>query len=94
MRLTREQWAKIGITVQFLALVRTLGEYFRLKYTHGAQLSLARVEPFVTGALLSALLCWLAVVLFFFRRYRSAFVVSAATVLVLLIYRFYAIGWN
>lgn len=93
MKLTREQWAKLGITVQFLALVRILAEYFRLKYVHGPRLSLAVVEPFVTGALLDALLCWLAVVLFFFRRFMTALIVSGATVILLLVYKLYAIGW-
>ena len=92
MRPTNEQWAKIGITVQFLALVRILAEYFRLKYVHGARFSLAIAEPYVTGALLDALLCWLAVALFFFRRYKSAALVSAATVIIIMIYKFYAIG--
>ena len=94
MTLTRERWAKVGITVQFLALVRTLGEYFRLKYVHGARPSLTLVEPFITGALLVALLCWLSVALFFFRRCTSALLVSVATVLALLAYKLHAIGWN
>jgi hypothetical protein len=93
MKLTSEQWAKVGITVQFLALVRILAEYFRLKHVPGNRLTLALVEPFIVGALLAAILCWLAVALFFFGRYRSALLVSAATVVVLLIYRVYAIGW-
>ena len=91
MRLTREQWAKVGILVQLLALIRTLGEIYRLKYVFGAELTLDQVEPFVTGALLDALLIGLAVLLFFFRRYTSATVVAAATLLVLLIYKLYAI---
>lgn len=92
MRLTSEQWAKVGILVQLLALVRTLGETYRLKYVLGGELTLDQVEPFVTGALLDALLICLAVVLFFFRRYTSATVVAAATILVLIIYKLYAIG--
>jgi hypothetical protein len=92
MGLTRERWAKIGITIQFLALVRILAEYFRLKYVQGPRFSLALAEPFITGALLDALLCWLAVTLFFFRRYGSSLVVAVATVIVLFLYKLYAIG--
>ena len=92
MRLTREQWAKVGILVQLLALVRTLGEIYRLKYVFGGELTLDQVEPFVTGALLDALLICLAVLLFFFHRYTSATVVAVATVFVLMIYKLYAIG--
>jgi len=93
MKLTKEQWAKFGITIQFLALVRILAEYFRLKYTQGDKFSLSLVEPLVTGALLDTLLCWLAVILFFFRRYMSALLISAATVLILLTYKLYTTGW-
>jgi fluoroacetyl-CoA thioesterase len=92
-RWTREQWAKLGIAAQFLAILRLLGEYFRLKQIHGGQLTLALVEPFVTGALLSAILCSVAVTLFFFRRYTGAIVVSLVTVAVLLLYKTVAIGW-
>lgn len=91
-RLTQEQWAKVGILIQFLALVRTLLEYFRLKYVYGAQFTPTLGEPFITAALLSALLCWLAVMLFFFRRYTSALLVSILTVFVLLIYKILVIG--
>lgn len=85
---TAERWAQIGITVQFLALVRTLAEYFRLKHVHGIAFSVAVAEPYVTGALIAAVLAWVSVTLFFFRRFRAATAVSAATVAVLLLYRF------
>jgi preprotein translocase subunit SecF len=88
-----ERWAKIGITVQFLALVRTLSEYFRLEYVLGPRFSLTIARPYVLGALVAALLCWLSVTLFFFRRYGNAVLVSAATVLVLFALKIYWIGW-
>ncbi len=87
-----EQWAKIGIAVQFLALVRTLAEYFRLKHVDGAMLTLAMVDPYITGALICALLCALSVALFFVRRFSLSAIVSAATVVVLLIYKFVTLG--
>ncbi len=82
-----QRLAKIGITVQFLALVRLLGEYFRLKSVHGAALSVADVEPYITGASIAAILGWLAVVLFFAQKYVGAVVVSVATVIALLVYK-------
>src|ERR1700740_3836776 len=33
---TRERWSQIGITIQFLVIVRSLGEFFRLRHLHGA----------------------------------------------------------
>lgn len=86
------RWSKVGITIQFLALVRTLAEFFRLRLLHGTALTLSAVEPFISRALIAALLCWLAVTLFFFRRYASTLVVSFATVVLLLTYKFLVIG--
>lgn len=37
--MTKERWAQIGITTQFLIVVRTLGEIFRLRYVHGTNFS-------------------------------------------------------
>jgi hypothetical protein len=83
----RRGLAAVGITIQFLALVRNLAEVYRLKYRHGAGVSLSVVEPYVNGALITALFCWLAVTLFFFRRYTLALVVAISTVALLLVYK-------
>ena len=88
-----ERGAQLGIGVQFLALVRILSEYFRLKHVNGAQLSPAIIEPLVRGALLDSVLCFAAVLLFFFKRYRSAVALSGLTVAILLIYKLILIGW-
>jgi hypothetical protein len=89
---TRERWAQIGITTQFLIVVRTLGEIFRLRHSLGASFSLAIAMPYVGGVLIAAISCWLSVTLFFFRRYTLAACVAAATVLVLLVYKISVIG--
>ncbi len=86
------RWARIGITIQFLALVRTLAEYFRLKHVRLGHFTLSTGEPYVVGALIAAVLCWVAVSLYFLRRYRSSAAVAGATVLVLLVYRFFVMG--
>jgi len=74
------RWAKVGITIQFLALVRCLGEVYRLRWLRGQALVLADVQPFIAGALVAAVLCRAGVTLFFFARYRAAVTVSALTV--------------
>ena len=89
---TRERWAQIGITTQFLIVVRTLGEIFRLRHSLGASFSLAIAMPYVGGVLIAAISCWLSVTLFFFRRYTLAACVAAATMLVLLVYKISVIG--
>ena len=74
------RWAKIGITIQFLALVRCLGEVYRLRWLRGQALALADVQPFIAGALVAAVLCWAAVTLFFFARYRASVALAVLTV--------------
>jgi hypothetical protein len=43
---TRERWAQIGITAQFLIVVRTLGEFFRLRHVLGTSFSDAVAAPY------------------------------------------------
>ena len=91
--MTRERWAQIGITVQFLIVVRTLGEFFRLKHVLGAGFSAAVAAPYVGGALIAACFCWAGVTLYFFRRYRASAWIALATVVILLVYKIARIGW-
>jgi hypothetical protein len=68
MKLTSaETLARLGIFVQFMALIRCLLEYFRLKYIHGGALRTAAVEPYITGGLIAALCAWIAVFCYFLR---------------------------
>ena len=91
--MTRERWAQIGITTQFLIVVRTLGEVFRLKHTHGTNFSAAAAMPYVGGALIAACFCWAGVALYFFRRYTLASWIALAAVIILLVYKIAVIGW-
>jgi len=90
---TRERWAQIGITVQFLIVVRTLGEFFRLRYVLGTSFSAAASAPYIGGALIAACFCWASVTLYFFRRYTLSAWIAVTTVVVLLVYKIAAIGW-
>jgi hypothetical protein len=90
---TRERWAQIGITVQFLIVVRTLGEFFRLRHILGANFSVVVAAPFVGGALIAACFCWAGVTSYFFRRYTLSGCVALATVVILLVYKIVVIGW-
>src|SRR5262249_27794108 len=53
--------AQVGICVQFLALVRTLAEFFRLEHVQGPTIAVATVAPYVGAALLAALFTWAGV---------------------------------
>jgi hypothetical protein len=90
---TRERWAQIGITIQFLIIVRTLGEIFRLRHIHASDFSVALAMPYVGAILIAACACWLSVSLYFFRRYAVSAFIALATVLVLFGYKVYIIGW-
>jgi hypothetical protein len=90
---TRERWAQIGIATQFLIVVRTLGEIFRLRHIHGAEFSAAVAMPYVGGALIAVCSCWASVTLYFFRRYTLSAWIAPATVIILLVYKIAMIGW-
>ena len=92
-KITNEQWAQVGITTQFLIVVRTLGEFFRLKHVYGTNFSIAIVMPYVTGSLLAACFCWAGVTFFFFRRYKMSSWISVSTVIILLVYKIVVVGW-
>jgi len=80
--------AQLGIIVQFAALIRCLGEYFRLKYYVAAGFSLARVEPFVLGALVCAVFALVGILFYFGEKYKATVAVAALNVGILLILRF------
>ena len=91
--MTKERWAQIGITTEFLIVVRTLGEFFRLTHVHGTNLSTAVAALYVGGALIAACSCWAGVTFYFFRRYTPSAWITLATVPVLLVYKIAVIGW-
>lgn len=91
--MTQERWAQIGITTEFLILVRTLGEFFRLKHVHATAFSTAVAAPYVGGALIAACACWMAVTFYFLRRYTLAAWIALATVPILVVYKIMVIGW-
>jgi hypothetical protein len=76
--------AQVGICVQFLALVRTLAEFFRLEHVEGLTLRVATVAPYVGAGLFAALLTWTGVLCYFWGRDRAAIGVAGVTILALL----------
>ena len=91
--MTKERWAQIGITTEFLILVRTLAEFFRLRHVHGTNFSLAVATLYVGGALIATCSCWAGVTLYFLRRYMFSAWITLASVPVLLFYKIAVIGW-
>ena len=88
---TKERWAQVGITIEFLIIVRTLGEFFRLRHALGPNFSTV-AAPYVGGGLIAACSCWMAVTLYFFRRYTLSACIALGTVPILLAYKVAVIG--
>jgi len=91
-RWTAEHWARVGITIQFLALVRTLAEVDRLRYVARGGQEFVHTGAYVNGGIIAAVFCWIAVTLYFFRRFRASVAVAGLTVVVLLAFKLVVIG--
>jgi len=87
-----EQWARIGVVVQLVILIRTIAEFYRLRHYYGAAEALARYEPYIGGLLIDAVLCLIAVALLFWKKPRASAITAAATILILLAYKLLVIG--
>jgi len=83
-----QSWAKIGILIQFAALIRCLGEYFRLKYFAAEMLSILRIEPFLLGALLTAVLALVGILCYFGEKYQLTVIAVALNIVTLFVLRF------
>jgi hypothetical protein len=80
--------AQIGIVIQFAALIRCLGEFFRLKHFAVEKFSIANVEPFVVGALATAILALVGILFYFVESYRLTAITAALNVAILFVLRF------
>ena len=86
------RWAMLAVGAQFAALLRILAEYFRLRRLHGQRLSLVQVDPWIEGAVLTAVLIVAATVPVFFERYRLTIAIGLATVFILLLFKWYLVS--
>jgi sugar phosphate permease len=91
-RFSARRVAEVAISGLFLALARTLAEYYRLEYTRGSSLALAEVAPYITGALVAAVGAWGAVLAYFVGRYRMSTGIVGVVVGAMLIYKLVVIG--
>ena len=74
-------------------MVRTLGEFFRLRHVQGTNFSVAVAAPYIDGALIAVCLSWAGVTLYFFRRYMLSVWTALAAAVILLVYKIAVIGW-
>jgi hypothetical protein len=69
-------------------LIRCLGEFFRLKYFVVDKFSIVRIEPFIVGATVTAILALVAILFYFTEKYRLTAITSAINVVILFVLRF------
>jgi len=80
--------AQIGIMIQFAALIRCLGEYFRLKHFAAEKFSIIQIEPFIVGALVTAILALVGILFYFAEKHALTTVAAAVNVVILFVLRF------
>jgi hypothetical protein len=86
-RLSAQRIAQIAITIQFLALVRTAAEFFRLRAVQGPGFTVDNAAPYVTGTLIAAVGAWAATSCYFFGKYRTAAGLVGLTISAMLLYK-------
>ncbi len=80
--------AQISIVIQFAALIRCLGEYLRLKYLVADKFSIVHIEPFIIGALVTAILALVGILFYFAEKYRLTTITATLNVVILFVLRF------
>ena len=88
MRVSAERAAQIGVVGLFLAIVRSVAEYDRLRLVLGPGPALVAYEPFIHGVLVAAVGTFVATLLYFLRRFALSAAASVVTLIALLLYRF------
>jgi hypothetical protein len=85
--LSPERLAQTAIAVLFIAILRTLGEYYRFRWTLGSEVAMRAFEVFIPGLVLAVIGAIAAVGLYFARRFRLVAWAVAITIAALLLYK-------
>ncbi|MEP7128035.1 MAG: hypothetical protein ABI729_04165 [Chitinophagales bacterium] len=81
--------SRIAIIAIYLALIRTIGECFRLHYIHGAALTFEQLQPFLVGAMISAIACLAMTISSFYKMNKLVITVALITIVALLTIKIY-----
>jgi hypothetical protein len=65
-----------------------VGEYFRLKYFAAEKFSILYVEPFILGALVTAVLALAGILFYFSEKHRLTTITAALNIVILFVLRF------
>ena len=82
-----ERFAQIGIGMLFIAMLRTVGEYYRLRWSLGPHAGLKAFEPFISGLLLTVIGTMAAVGLYFAGRFRLVLWTAGSVIVGLILYK-------
>ena len=82
-----ERLAQVGIGILFIAILRTVGEYYRLRWALGPETGPKAFEPFIPGLLLAVIGTMVAVALYFAQRFRLVLWAAGIVVAGLILYK-------
>lgn len=80
MKITAVQTARIAIFIIFLALIRSIGECFRLRSVEGDALAVDMLEPFLVSAMVCSVACLIMFLLYIFSVFRWISVLAVITI--------------
>lgn len=82
-----ERFAQLGIAILFIVILRTLGEYYRLRWSLGPEAGPKAFEPFIPGLLLAVIGTMATVALYFARRFRLVMLAAGIVIVGLVVYK-------
>jgi len=81
--------SRIAIGAQFAALLRCLGQFFWLQHARGPSLTTVEVQPFISGAFITALFLVVSFILSFKSKHRAIVATAVLNVLALFLLKFW-----
>lgn len=85
MKLNEKKMSNVAMIIVFLALIRIIGEFFRLEYTLKEKLTIELLHPFMLGALVCAISCLIMTICSFYARYRVIIGIAILTIIILVV---------
>lgn len=88
MVINYQKTAKVSIIVIFIALIRSISEFYRLDYTLQNSFTIQIAEPFILAALICSVGLLLMTILFFYSRNKWIIATSVLVIVLMFIIKF------
>jgi hypothetical protein len=75
--------ARTLLLIVFLALIRCIGEFFRLRHLQGDAITIMQVTPFILGAFVTSISCFIMTILSFYSKHRMIIVLAVLSIIAL-----------